>query len=103
MNNNIDMDTALAKAWRREVDAEIVQVEEVLRRAAAELNTLPHEEDTLLKMIDETSRELSDKWERLIATFNEVEEITKGIVQKVVETGEYGKEAIEEFRKSLNI
>lgn len=95
---NLDMDTAMALAWKREVDAELDEVHAILRKVDEVCKDLPCEEDTMMKTIYNVGTELSTRWTKLQGTFQEVQNQCEDIIKTISNAGEKGLENIEKYR-----
>ena len=58
-------DEAKAKAWATEVEAELQQVEVLLKEVAEECATQPYEDDTIMNTLHQTGVALGTAWGEL--------------------------------------
>lgn len=70
--HDVDFDVAAARAWKREVDNEIIKVEGLLDRLAAVTAELPDDDDTVLQKLKEIGDMERTAWKGMCNVFKEV-------------------------------
>ncbi len=79
------LDEAKAKAWMIEVDDEVDAVDRLLEDVEKELETNPHEDDTILNLLREVGSGFGGAWKELIMNFRNTSETTKNIIARMSE------------------
>ena len=79
------LDEAKAKAWMIEVDDEVDAVDRLLEDVEKELETNPHEDDTILNLLREVGGGFGGAWKELIMNFRNTSETTKNIIARMSE------------------
>ncbi len=72
MSHDVDFDVAAASSWKVEVECELGKVEQVLNEVAEQCTTIPGEQDTIMKGIEETGRFMREQWNNLCSGFQQM-------------------------------
>lgn len=97
MSYNLDMETALAASWKREVDVELDEVRTLLTKVSEECKTVAGEEDTLMQTVYDVGTQLSTNWDKLNNRFVEVQNYCTEIINTSIKAGETSMEMIEQY------
>ena len=101
MSYNLSIDTVRAALWKREVDAELQAVDELLRKVADVCQEIPGEDDTLMNTIYEVGTNLGETWTKLGTTFKEVQENCETIIRTVEDVGGRSIEAVDKYKGTI--
>ncbi|WP_165249446.1 hypothetical protein [Adlercreutzia sp. ZJ141] len=72
MSHDVDFDVAAANSWKIEVEMELDKVRQVLDEVAEQCTTIPGEQDTIMKGIEETGRIMQEQWGNLCGGFQQM-------------------------------
>lgn len=71
-SHDVDFDVAAASAWKMEVEMELGKVEQVLSEVSEQCTTIPGEQDTIMKGIEEVGKVMHDSWNTLCNGFQQM-------------------------------
>jgi len=93
---DIQFDEAKAKAWATEVEGELEQVEELLKKVAEECATQPYEDDTIMNTLHQTGEGLNTAWGELGKQFKSTISDMFSLISRIAS---FVKEAAEKVSK----
>jgi archaellum component FlaC len=82
---DISIDEARAQAWINDVNAEILQVEDILQKVDNELTTVADEEDPIMSGIATFGREMADVNENMVREFKSAMDTVQEAVDKLID------------------
>ena len=100
---NLGVNVQLARNWQQKVENELAEVDALLKNVGEVIATPAEEDDTIMCAISQVGRGLTEKWKSLTATFNEVNEECRRIVDRVEKAIGEGTDVIDVGRSTYGI
>lgn len=98
---NIDFNIVEMEQLQREINQEIIQVENLLTKVNDCLADFPADNDTYIKIIEETNKQLHESWNNLIGTFKSVGSFMESLIKRQKEAVEKNVEKAKQIKTSL--
>lgn len=98
--SDMNVDATQAKQWNAEVDQEITEVKQLLKQVSASIEDLP-EDDTIMRIIEETGRSLDESWTNLCDILESTISLLGSLFSNIGNTVENVKEDFQEFINNI--